>query len=87
MHFWPERVVPKCSTDRSVAIAHRLEDVFWVLGPDDKWTLRSTPLRGVKELVHERTAPAVKAALKGLLDAPVAKANRARVGSRGGASV
>ena len=30
MHLWPERVVPKCATDRSLAIAHGLEDVFWV---------------------------------------------------------
>ena len=32
MHLWPERVVPKCATDRSLAIAHGLEDVFWVEG-------------------------------------------------------
>src|SRR5208282_4522952 len=30
MHLWPERVVPKCKTDRSLAIAHGLEEVFWV---------------------------------------------------------
>ena len=29
MHLWPERVVPKCATDRSLAIAHGLEDVLW----------------------------------------------------------
>ena len=29
MHLWPERVVPKCAKDRSLAIAHGLEDVFW----------------------------------------------------------
>ena len=28
MHLWPERVVPKCMTDRSLAIAHGLEDVL-----------------------------------------------------------
>jgi hypothetical protein len=32
MHLWPERVVPKCAKDRSLAIAHGLEDVFWVEG-------------------------------------------------------
>lgn len=26
MHLWPERVVPKCAKDRSLAIAHGLED-------------------------------------------------------------
>ncbi len=29
LHLWPERVVPKCATDRSLAIAHGLEGVFW----------------------------------------------------------
>src|SRR5262249_30314952 len=28
MHLWPERVVIKCATDRSLAIAHGLEDTF-----------------------------------------------------------
>jgi hypothetical protein len=30
IHLWPGRVVPKCATDRSLAIAHGLEDAFWV---------------------------------------------------------
>ena len=29
LHLWPERVIPKCAKDRSLAIAHDLEDVFW----------------------------------------------------------
>lgn len=29
MHLWPERVVPKCAKDRSLAIAHGVEEVFW----------------------------------------------------------
>lgn len=29
MHLWPERVVPKCADDRSLAIAHDLEEFFW----------------------------------------------------------
>jgi hypothetical protein len=70
MHLWPERVVPKCATDRSLAIAHGLEAVFWVEGPDGKWTRRPNPTRPVAELVAERTSPAVKAALASLLDAP-----------------
>jgi hypothetical protein len=69
MHLWPERVVPKCATDRSLAIAHGLEDVFWVEGPDGKWKARPTPLKSVEELVRERISPAVKAALASLLDA------------------
>jgi hypothetical protein len=72
MHLWPERVVPKCATDRSLAIAHELEDVFWLKGVDGKWIARKTPTRSVDELVQERTSPAVKSALKSLLEAPVA---------------
>ncbi len=75
MHLWPERVVPKCATDRSLAIAHGLEDAFWVEGPEPgggKWTARKAPLRTIDELVQERTSPAVKAALKNLLEAPMA---------------
>ncbi len=70
MHLWPERVVPKCATDRSLAIAHGLEDEFWVEGADGKWKARTTPKRPVEELVRERSSPAVKAALKSLLEAP-----------------
>jgi hypothetical protein len=72
MHLWPERVVPRCAADRSLAIAHGLEDVFWVEGSDGKWTPRKAPTRPVGELVGERTSPAVKAALKNLLEAPAA---------------
>lgn len=72
MHLWPERVVPKCAKDRSLAIAHGLEDVFWVEGTDGKWTARKTPTHRVEELVRERTSPAVKSALKSLLEAPAA---------------
>ena len=79
MHLWPERVVPKCATDRSLAIAHGLEDVFWVEGADRKWKARTTPLKSVEELVRERSSPAVKAALKNLIEAPTASGDgRAR---------
>lgn len=70
MHLWPERVVPRCATDRSLAIAHGLEDVFWVEGANGKWMSRPTPVRTVDELVVERSSAAVKAALKSLLEAP-----------------
>jgi hypothetical protein len=78
MHLWPERVVPKCATDRSLAIAHGLEDVFWAEGADGKWKPRSTPTRPIDDLVRERSSPAVKAALKSPLDAPVATAGGGR---------
>lgn len=70
MHLWPEQVVPKCATDRSIAIAHGLEDAFWFEDQNGKWKALDTPARPIGELVAERTSPAVKAALKSLVDAP-----------------
>lgn len=84
MHLWPERVLPKCAKERSLALAHNLEDVFWVQGTDGKWSARKSPTREIGELVRERTSPAVKSALKSLLDAPVAIGNTGRM--RGGRS-
>ncbi|HEY8129432.1 MAG TPA: hypothetical protein VIF39_12105 [Hyphomicrobium sp.] len=70
MHLWPERVVPKCATDCSLAIAHGLEDVFWFEDDDGKWKPLDNPARPVDSIVAERTSPAVKAALKSILEAP-----------------
>ncbi|MEV4015675.1 hypothetical protein AB0J35_34750 [Nonomuraea angiospora] len=72
MYLWPERVVPKCATDRSLAIAHDLEDVFWEQVTEGKWSARPTPTRPAKELIQERTSPAAKDALRSLLTAPTA---------------
>ncbi|WP_250462421.1 BREX-1 system adenine-specific DNA-methyltransferase PglX [Caballeronia sp. GAFFF2] len=84
MRLWPERVVPKCAEDRSLAIAHGLEDVFWAQGTDAKWTARKTATRSVEELIRERTSAAVKSALRSLLEGPAASgsAGRARGGRR-----
>jgi hypothetical protein len=94
MHLWPERVVPKCAKDRSLAIAHGLEEVFWIEGADGKWTARKTSTKSLDELVKERMSPAVKAALKSLLEAPMASGKttapnsggrrKAAAGSEGG---
>jgi hypothetical protein len=70
MHLWPERVVPKCAEDRSFAIAHELEDVFWYQDEDEKWKPRDEPTTPIEALVTERTSPAVKAALESLREAP-----------------
>ena len=83
MHLWPERVVPKCATDRSLAIAHGLEEVLWVKGSDGKWKARATPVKPLDEIVGERTSPAVKAALKSLLDAPTGRTSKPSSRSRG----
>ena len=71
MHLWPERVVPKCARDRSLAIAHGLEEIFWVENGEGQWVAREAPTRSIAELVCERTSSAVKAALESLLNAPV----------------
>lgn len=70
MHLWPERVVPKCVTDRSLAVAHGLEDIFWFEDEDKKWKSRENCSLSVEEIVRERTSPAVKEALRSLMEAP-----------------
>jgi hypothetical protein len=70
MHVWPDRVVPKCASDRSLAIAHGLEEVFWFEDEDGKWKPLDEPARSMDDIISERTSPAVKAALKSLTEAP-----------------
>jgi hypothetical protein len=78
MHLWPERVVPKCQDDRSLAIAHGLEDEFWVEDDDGKWTKSKVEEERVAELIAERSSSAVKAALDDLLSAPTAGGSKKR---------
>lgn len=78
MHLWPERVVAKCARDRSLAIAHGLEDVFWAEGDGGKSKPLERPKRSIEELIHERSSLAVKASLKNLLEAPIAGSNGGR---------
>jgi hypothetical protein len=78
MHLWPERVIPKCATDRSLAIAHGLEEVFWMEERDGRWKKRPTPTRPVDELVRERTSAAVKSALRALIEAPTPNGSKAK---------
>lgn len=74
MHLWPERVVPKCVTDASLAIAHGLEESFWEQDERDRFQPKEKPDGGwqpvIDRLVKQRTSPAVKAALKSLTEAP-----------------
>jgi hypothetical protein len=76
MHLWPERVVPKCARDRSLAIAHGLEAVFWTEGDNGKWVARTVAQAEVDRLIAERNSAAVKDALKSLLEAPAPMAGR-----------
>jgi len=82
MHLWPERVVPKCAKDRSLAIAHELEDVFWREDEDGKWQPKTVSEDEVAGLVAERTSPAVTASLKSLLEAPAPAPGRGRAPRR-----
>ena len=76
MHLWPERVVPKCAKDRSLAIAHGLEDVFWYEDSDGKWQPRKIDQAEIAKVIKDGTSAAVKDALKSLLKAPASATGR-----------
>lgn len=71
MHLWPERVVPKCAADRSLAITHELEAFFWEESDGD-WEPVRRKKQEIDALIAERTSAAAKAALVELLGAPSA---------------
>ena len=66
MHLWPERVVPKCLTDRSLAIAHRLEDRLWVQDFDEKWHLRLPLDATIAHVVRQHQSPTLEEAVEAL---------------------
>ena len=70
IHLWPERVVPKCKDDRSLAIAHGLEDTFWFEDQDGTWRQRQVAEATIQQLIAERSSATVKAALADLRAAP-----------------
>jgi hypothetical protein len=70
MHLWPERVVPKCKDDRSLAIAHGLEDILWFEDQDGTWRQREVAEATIQQLIAERSSATVKAALQDLRSAP-----------------
>jgi hypothetical protein len=78
MRLWPERVVPKCIDDRSLAIAHGLEDVFWHEDDSGAWRQSRVDDATVQELIDERTSTTVKAALKDLVSAVAPVAGKGR---------
>ena len=78
MHLWPERVVPKCIDDRSLAIAHGLEDVFWHEDDSGTWSKSQVADATVQKLIRERTSTSVKSALKDLLSAATPSATKGR---------
>jgi hypothetical protein len=66
LHLWPERVAPKCATDRSLAIAHGLDEVFWQEDPKapGKWIPKKVSEGDFQKLIASRISPAVKAAVE-----------------------
>lgn len=63
MHLWPERVVATCASDRSIAIAHGLEEALWEEDEDGKWMPRADAPEQIARLVAQRRSPALEAAL------------------------
>jgi hypothetical protein len=76
--------VPKCAKDRSLGIAHDLENVFWEEDDNGKWQPVKVPQAEIDQLVAERTSAAVKDALRSLLDAPAPMASKNRASRRSG---
>jgi len=68
--LWPERVMPWCATDRSLAIARGIESQLRQENADGNWWPRATPTRPINELIRSRSSPAGKAALRSLIKAP-----------------
>jgi hypothetical protein len=80
MHLWPERVIPKCATDRSLAIAHSLDETFWEPDPKKEGRFRPKTVADseIKRLIAERTSPAVASARDALIAAPAGIVGRTR---------
>lgn len=76
MHLWPERVVPLCAKDRSIAIAHGLERVFWFEETAGRWRAKNVSRDEIDEIIREHSSPAVKQALNDLMNAPAPGGSR-----------
>jgi hypothetical protein len=69
-HLWPDRVIPKCTTDRSLAIAHGLEERLWQETNNGNWLPKQLTEADLQALIAEHSNPAVKNALERFLAAP-----------------
>jgi hypothetical protein len=54
MIVWPQNVVPKCTKDRSLAIAHGIEDLFWV-EDEGRWRALQSPKQEIDEQKRRRS--------------------------------
>ena len=82
-HLWPERVIPKCTTDRSLAIAHGLEERLWQETNNGNWLPRQLSEADLQALISEHSNPAIKSALERFLAAPPPVAPTRTRASRG----
>ncbi|MBS1808656.1 MAG: BREX-1 system adenine-specific DNA-methyltransferase PglX [Acidobacteria bacterium] len=57
MTIWPARIVPKCTKDRSLAIAHDLEDLFWVEDVSG-WRALQSPQQEIKTQIERQRSTA-----------------------------
>jgi hypothetical protein len=57
MTVWPQNVVPKCAKDRSLAIAHGAEDLFWV-EDEGRWRTLRSPKEEIEEQKRRRRSEA-----------------------------
>jgi hypothetical protein len=75
-HLWPERVIGKCTTDRSLAIAHGFEELLWQETSKGNWLQRQVSEAELQALLAEYSKPALQNALERFLAAspPVAAA-------------
>ena len=75
-HLWPERVIRKCQTDRSLAIAHGLEERLWQETSKGNCLQRQVSDAELQALLAQYSKPAVQNALERFLAAspPVAAA-------------
>jgi hypothetical protein len=69
-HLWPERVIKKCQTDRSLAIAHGLEEPLWQETNKGNWLQRQVSEAELQALIAKHSKPAVQNALERFLAAP-----------------
>lgn len=69
-HLWPERVIPKCATDRSLAIAHGLDATFWRENQQGKWEPVPLSEEQLAQVVAAHTNHARSDALQRFLAAP-----------------
>ena len=70
LHLWPGQVIKKCQSDRSLAIAHGLEERLWQETNKGNWLPRQVAEAELQALIAEHTKPAVQNALEHFLAAP-----------------